>query len=113
MLVYGNLLMASDVLLILTGATMYWFSPKLKRNWILGYGSPRSMINDTTWQAANRFAGLLTAVLSLLAMSVHVSLWQVINAHDHAQVLSVISLLSLPFVVMFVTEKYLSRIFRN
>ncbi len=113
MFVYGNLLMASDVLLILTGATMYWFSPKLKRNWILGYGSPRSMINDVTWQAANRFAGMMTAVLSLLVMSIHVSLWQVINEHEHAQILSVISLLSLPFVVMFLTEKYLSRIFRN
>ncbi len=65
MLVYSYLLMASDLLLILCGATMFWFSPRLKRNWILGYGSPRSMVNDATWQAANRFAGLVLIIAGI------------------------------------------------
>lgn len=113
MLIYGYLLMASDVVLVLSGATMYWFSPRLRRHWILGYGSSRSMINDSTWQAANRFAGMTLSLLSLAGMLLHVSLWQVIEANDFAQTVTVASTLSLPFVVMYLTEKYLSRRFRN
>lgn len=111
--IYGYLLMASDVVLVLSGATMYWFSPRLRRHWILGYGSSRSMINDSTWQAANRFAGMTLALLTLLGMLFHVSLWQLIEANDLAQTVTMGSTLSLPLIVMYLTEKYLSRRFRN
>lgn len=113
MLIYGYLLMTSDAVLILGGATMCWFSPKLRRNWVLGYGSARSMINDTTWQAANRFAGMALAALALLAMALQVSLWQVIESNDLGQTVSAASTLSLPFLVMFLTEQYLARRFRT
>jgi uncharacterized membrane protein len=113
MLIYGYLLMTSDAVLILSGATMCWFSPKLRRNWVLGYGSARSMINDTTWQAANRFAGMALAALALIAMALQVSLWQVIESNDLGQTVSAASTLSLPFLVMFLTEKYLARRFRT
>jgi uncharacterized membrane protein len=111
MQIYQYLLMASDAVLVLSGATMYWFSPRLRRNWILGYGSSRSMINDATWQAANRFAGMTLALLTLVEMSLHVSLWQVIEANDFAQTVTVASTLFLPLIVMFLTERYLSRRF--
>lgn len=113
MLVYNYLLMASDLLLILCGATMFWFSPRLKRNWLLGYGSPRSMVNDATWQAANRFAGIVLSLLTLIAMSLHVTLLPVIVSDDRAQALAVAAILSLPFAVMYLTEKYLARVFKN
>jgi uncharacterized membrane protein len=111
--IYGYLLMTSDVVLILAGATMYWLSPRLRRNWVLGYGSPRSMINDATWQAANRFAGTGLALLALVMMSLQVKFWQVIEANELAQMVSVASVLALPFLVMYSTEKYLARAFRN
>ena len=110
---YESLLMASDLLLLLCGATMYWFSPRLRRNWLLGYGSPRSMANDAAWQAANRFAGMVMAMLSLAAMSLHVTLRPLIRTHDLAQALAVAAVLLLPFLVMVLTEKYLARFFRN
>jgi uncharacterized membrane protein len=113
MLAYSYLLMASDMLLILCGATMFWFSPRLKRSWILGYGSPRSMVNDVTWQAANRFAGLVLSLLALIAMSLHVTMLPLITADDRAQALAVAVILSLPFAVMYLTEKYLARVFKN
>ena len=113
MLIYGYLLMASDVALILCGATMSWFSPRLRRHWVLGYGSARSMINDTTWQTANRFAGMALAALAVIAMLAHVSLWRLIESSDLGQAMSVASTLSLPFLVMFLTEKYLARRFRT
>ena len=112
MQIYGYLLMTSDVVLILSGATMYWLSPRLRRNWLLGYGSPRSMINDATWQAANRFAGTGLALLTLIAMSLQVRFWQVIETSELAQVISLVSILGLPFLVMYSTEKYLARAFR-
>jgi uncharacterized membrane protein len=111
--IYGYLLMASDALLILGGVTMYWFSPRLRRHWVLGYGSPRSMINDATWQSANRFAGWALALLTLAAMFVHVSLWRIIGSNDVAQALAFTSILSLPFLVMYLTERHLARVFRN
>lgn len=111
--IYGYLLMASDVVLVLSGATMYWFSPRLRRHWILGYGSSRSMINDSTWQAGNRFAGVTLAILTLAVMLAHVSLWQVIETNDLAQTLTVATTLLLPLFVMYLTEKYLGRRFRN
>ena len=111
--IYGYLLMASDAVLILGAVTMYWFSPRMRRNWVFGYGSPRSMINDATWQSANRFAGTALALVTLVAMSVHVSLWQLIGSNDVAQALATASILSLPFFVMFLTERYLARVFRN
>jgi hypothetical protein len=92
---------------------MYWFSPRLKRNWFFGYGSPRSMVNDNTWQAANRFAGLSLALLALIFMSIHVSLGPALHASDEARTVSLATLLSEPFVVMFLTEKYLARVFKN
>ena len=107
------LLMVSDATLILSGVTMYWFSPRLKRNWVLGYGSPRSMINDNTWQTANRFAGMVLALLALIAMAMHVTLWPLIDENDKAQAVTVAAVLSLPIVVMYLTEKYLSRVFRT
>ena len=113
MAVYGYLLMASDLLLILGGATMYWFSPRLKRSWVWGYGSARSMVNDATWQAANRFAGIVLAMLALVAMSVHVTIWTELENDDVARTVSVAVIFSLPFVVMYLTEKYLARVFNN
>jgi uncharacterized membrane protein len=113
MIVYSYLLMASDLLLILCGATMFWFSPRLRRSWILGYGSPRSMANDETWQAANRFAGITLSLLALIAMSFHVTLLPLIAVNDKAQALAVAAVFSLPFAVMYLTEKYLVRVFRN
>ena len=112
MLVYSYLLMASDLLLILCGATMYWFSPRLRRNWLLGYGTPRSMVNDVTWQTANRFAGIVLALLALVAMSLHITLLPVISANDMAQALAVVAILALPFLVMALTETYLARVYR-
>ena len=105
--------MASDLLLVLSGATMFWFSPRLRRNWIFGYGSPRSMVSDEAWQTANRFAGLTLSLLALITMSLHVTLLQLIVSDDKVQGLAVAIVLSLPFVVMFLTEKYLARIFKN
>ena len=113
MLIYGYLLMVSDALLILGGATMYWFSPRLRRNWVLGYGSPRSMTNDTAWQAANRFAGTALALLAVFAMLLHVSLWSLIETDQFVQTASVGLILALPFLVMYLTEKYLAHLFRN
>ncbi|HVG20852.1 MAG TPA: SdpI family protein [Blastocatellia bacterium] len=105
--------MASDLLLILSGATMFWFSPRLRRNWVFGYGSPRSMVNDETWQTANRFAGLMLSLLALISMSFHVTLLHLIVNDDKVQAVAVAMLLSLPFVVMYLTEKYLARLFRS
>jgi uncharacterized membrane protein len=113
MLNYVHLLMASDVVLILGGATMYWLSPRLRRNWVLGYGSRRSMISDAAWQAGNRFAGTTLALLGLIAMGLLASMQQAIESTDLAQVISLASTLLLPFIVMFLTEKYLAREFRN
>ena len=110
---YGHLLMASDVVLILGGATMYWLSPRLRRNWVLGYGSRRSMINDAAWQAGNKFAGMALALLGLIAMLLHVSLKDAIESNDVAQIISLASTLLLPFLAMFLTEKHLARSFRN
>ncbi len=113
MAIYGYLLMSSDLVLILGGATMWWLSPRLRRNWVLGYGSVRSMINDDTWRAANRFAGLALSMLALTAMFLQVTLWPAIESSDIVQAASVFLTLSLPFIVMFLTEKYLARTFRN
>jgi len=111
--IYDYLLMASDAVLILGGATMYWFSPRIRRNWVFGYGSPRSMINDTVWQSANRFAGSALALLTLGVMVIQVSLWPMIESNDVAQTLATASILALPLLVMFLTERYLARVFRN
>jgi len=113
MSIYGYLLMMSDVLLILCGATMYWFSPKLRRNWVLGYGSARSMINDSTWQAGNRFAGMALSIMALGAMLLHVSMWGMIESDEMAQTASVGIIFALPLLVTYITEKYLSSVFRN
>jgi uncharacterized membrane protein len=112
-LIYGYLLMTSDALLILGGATMYWFSPRLRRHWVLGYGSARSMINDSTWQAANRFAGMALALLAVIAMLLHVSLWSLIESDELAQAIAAGFVLALPLLVMYLTEKYLASAFRN
>ena len=112
MRVYEQLLMASDLLLVLGGATMFWLSPRLRRNWILGYGSPRSMVNDATWQAANRFAGSLLALLAVILMSLQVVLWPLVQDNDKGQAFSVALLFSLPFLVTYLTERRLSRVFR-
>ena len=113
MAIYEYLLMVSDLLLVLCGATMYWFSPRLRRSWLLGYGTPRSMVSDATWQTANRFAGLVLALLTLVAMSLHITLLPVISANDLAQALAVAVVLALPFLVMALTETYLARVYRS
>jgi uncharacterized membrane protein len=113
MMMYAYLTMSSDVVLILSGATMFWLSPLLRRNWVLGYGSARSMINDETWRAGNRFAGLTLAMLTLIAMLLQVSLWEAIESSEVGQAASAVSTFSLPLLVMFLTEKYLARTFRN
>ena len=113
MLAYRYLLISSDLFLILCGTTMYWFSPRLRRHWLLGYGSPRSLVNDTAWQTGNRFAGLVLALLALLMMSFQVTMWQSIAEDDKLQALTVAMVLSLPFAVMYLTEKYLARVFKN
>ncbi|HXG92106.1 MAG TPA: SdpI family protein [Blastocatellia bacterium] len=113
MLLFDYLLMTSDMLLILCGATMFWFSPRLRRHWLLGYGSPRSMLNDQTWQAANRFAGLVLSLLALITMSFQVTFWSHIKGDDKAETLAVAAVFVLPFIVMYLTEKYLARLFRN
>lgn len=71
------------------------------------------MVNDTTWQAANRFAGMGLALMALITMSLQVRYWEVIEASEVAQVVSVALVLALPFLVMYSTEKYLARAFRN
>jgi hypothetical protein len=53
------------------------------------------------------------AALAVIAMLVQVSLWQLIESSDLGQTVSVASTLSLPFLVMFLTEKYLARRFRT
>ena len=113
MTMYAYLTITSDVVLILGGATMFWLSPMLRRNWVLGYGSPRSMINDETWRAGNRYAGLTLALLALIAMLLQVSLWEAIESSEFGQAASTVSTLSLPLLVMFLTEKYLARTFRT
>ena len=105
--------MTSDVVLIAGGAMMYWLCPRLRRNWILGYSSSRSMVNDFTWQTANRFSGMTLALLSLGSMSLHVILRQVIEGSEPAQAISAGAILALPFLVMYLTEEYLARVFGN
>ena len=112
MYTYAHLLVASDVVLILGGATMFWFSPRLRRNWLLGYGSARSMVSDAAWQSANRFAGMMLSILALLAMSLHVSLLKSIQSSELTQMLTVGLTFLLPLLVSFLTEKYLERTFR-
>jgi uncharacterized membrane protein len=92
---------------------MYWLCPRLRRHWMLGYGSSRSMVNDDTWQSANRFAGMTLALLSLLSMSVHVTLQRVIAGSELGQSISAGAILAVPFLVMYLTEKHLTRVFRN
>src|SRR5260370_37553589 len=111
MLIYGYLLMISGALLILCGATMYWFSPRLRRNWVLGYGSPRSMINDTAWQAANRFAGTAPALLAIFAMLLHVILWSLIERDQIAPTGSGAPITGLPFLCLYFTEKHIAHLF--
>jgi hypothetical protein len=113
MKMYAILTLSSDVVLMLSGATMFWLSPLLRRSWVLGYGSARSMINDDTWRAGNRFAGLSLALLTLMAMLLQVSLWESIESSEVGQAASAVSTLSLPFLVMVLTEKYLARTFRT
>jgi hypothetical protein len=71
------------------------------------------MINDSTWQAGNRFAGMALALLAVLAMLLHVSLWSLIEKDELAQTVSAGLILALPFLVMYLTEKYLAHLFRN
>jgi hypothetical protein len=71
------------------------------------------MINDDSWQAANRFAGSALALLALAAMSLQVSVWQIIAASELAQVATVASVFSLPIVDMMLTERYLAWRFKS
>jgi hypothetical protein len=112
-MMYMELIMSSDAVLILGGATMFWLSPMLRRSWVLGYGSPRSMINDNTWRAGKRFAGRSLAAMTVIVMSIQVSLSGAIESSELGQVASVGSTLSLPFLVMYLTERYLARTFKT
>ena len=105
--------MTSDVVLVLGGAMMYWLCPRLRRNWIFGYGSYRSMVDDIAWRSANRFAGMTLSILALVSMSMHVSLKQIIVGSELAQTLSAGAILAIPFLVMYLTEVYLARVFKN
>ena len=111
MLTFDSLLIASDAIVILTAATMFWVSPRLKRNWVFGYGSRRSMANNVVWQAGNRFAGMVMALAGLAAMSIQVCIRPAITTSEFAQVVCAASLLVLPFLVMYITERYLARVF--
>jgi uncharacterized membrane protein len=113
MWIYVNLLIISDLLLILCGAVMYWLSPRCRRNWLLGYGSLRSMANDDAWQKANRFAGLLLSLTALLSMCLHAATRDLIVISQAAQTVFGVAAISVPLFVMYVTEQYLSRIFKN
>jgi|SRR5215510_321451 len=110
MRIYVDLLMVSDALLILCGALMYWLCPRMRRNWLLGYGSIRSMTSDTAWQAGNRFAGQALSLLTLILLSVHATIWKSILTDQAVQTVSVVSVLCLPFLVMYLTERHLSRV---
>jgi hypothetical protein len=46
-------------------------------------------------------------------MSFQVTLWPVIAEDDKLQAMTVAMLLALPFAVMYLTEKYLARLFKN
>jgi hypothetical protein len=109
MWIYVDLLMVSDALLILCGAVMYWWCPKMKRSWLLGYGSARSMTSDAAWRAGNRFAGQTLSVLALIFLSIHVVSLGSILTNQAVQTVSVLSVLCLPFAVMYLTERHLSR----
>ena len=110
MRIYVDLLMVSDALLILCGAVMYWLCPRIRRNWLLGYGSARSMTSDATWRVGNRFAGQTLSLLALISLSVHAVIWRSILTNQVVQTASVMAVLSLPFLVMYLTEKHLSRV---
>jgi len=108
-----DLLMVSDALLILCGAVMYWWCPRIRRNWMLGYGSARSMTSDAAWRAGNRFAGQTLSLLALISLSLHAASWRSILANQAVQTVSVVLVLCLPFLVMYLTEKHLSRVLGN
>jgi hypothetical protein len=109
MWIYVNLLMVSDALLILCGMLMYWWCPRLRRSWLLGYGSARSMTSDAAWKAGNRFAGRTLALLALICLSIQVVSVSSILTNHAVQTVSVLSVLCLPFIVMYFTERHLSR----
>jgi hypothetical protein len=52
-------------------------------------------------------------MLALGAMFLQVTMWPAIEASDIGQLGSVVLTLSIPFFVMYLTEKYLSHTFRN
>ena len=113
MSIYVDLLMVSDALLILCGGVMYWWCPRIRRSWLLGYGSARSMTSDAAWQAANRFAGQILSLLALISLSIHVASVSSILTNQAVQTASVLMVLFLPFIVMYFTEKHLSRMLGN
>jgi hypothetical protein len=55
----------------------------------------------------------MLSLLALIAMSFHVTLLHLIVNDGKIQALAVAMVLSLPFVVMYLTEKYLARMFRS
>jgi len=113
MSIYVDLLMVSDALLILCGGVMYWWCPRIRRSWLLGYGSVRSMTSETAWRAGNRFAGQTLSLLALISLSIHVASLGSILTNQAAQTASVLMVLFLPFIVMYFTEKHLSRMLGN
>jgi len=110
MWIYVDLLMVSDALLIVCGGLMYWWCPRMRRSWLLGYGSARSMTSDAAWQAGNRFAGQTLSLLALMSLSIHSVSLSFILTNQAVQTVSVLMVLCLPFIVMYLTEKRLSRL---
>jgi len=113
MSIYVDLLMVSDALLILCGGVMYWWCPRIRRSWLLGYGSVRSMTSEAAWRAGNRFAGQTLSLLALISLSIHVASLGSILTNQAVQTASVLLVLFLPFIVMYFTEKHLSRMLGN
>jgi hypothetical protein len=69
------------------------------------------MTSEAAWRAGNRFAGQALSLLALISLSIHVACWRSILTDQALQTVSVLGVLCLPFLVMYLTEKYLIRVF--
>jgi len=52
-------------------------------------------------------------LLALISLSLHAASWRSILANQAVQTVSVVLVLCLPFLVMYLTEKHLSRVLGN
>jgi hypothetical protein len=69
------------------------------------------MANDITWQAGNRFAGVAMALTGLAAMLIQVWIGQTITANEMVSAVCAGLLLTSPVLVMYVTEKWLAKVY--